>query len=851
MSQRLATFNRVYTTRSCRQQCYYGNGVTTTENVLAVSADGHEVAPDFTFSHKNHAKLHNYKQQIIGHTIQSVEDIEKWLRFTSEHISIPELNTKNTSQDGSERGLTEQLSEISDKELSTDIELTARKLNIGYDAILAKLQNEKILPANVKDAFILPNLHLDDLIIAQKLVSSYSQSCCSNTDINFENLSDKSQENASNDVKDIVKIAEPKNEIKSKKQNQELKINKTEMMNHLKTDSFDSSITMSIQDLSIENDSSDGSSHSNHCTNLENEFISCESENLNLPVVAQKKSTEYNTRKKSTNSPNVKSKFQPSIVKRKRKVNNQESTLNTVSTEYLLKEEPLNETDKTFAKKSPKSSTYDSSGSESDDLYKGRPPPFVTDQELIISKALEEVGITEDSLEFFYNSMNMKTWKCHLGNCGRTFAKLCYLKVHLMAHMNIKPFKCDYSSCSWAFYSEFKLKRHKKTHLNKKDYVCPVPGCQRRFTTIYNLASHEKLHTRPNKIACQVTECTAKFQTKRALENHMKCHNQILAPYACNYDGCNKRFYSSNALMTHQRCHNYTEEDLTCSWPGCGKIFDQPCRKRAHMRSHTGQKPYVCTFEDCDWAFSTSSKLKRHQKKHTNDRKFICDEDGCTKTFMRSQHLKEHKLTHTKKISFRCYHCDTSFAAKSSLYVHMKIHMSTDYILKLQEKDDIDKYTRLLSIPKEKSSNESSGSESILREETENISVAPECTEMPTANVVLHKMYKCPNESCSKWYSHRSSLRVHMNKHTLPLSEIQNDNEVNLEENAISNLSIPKPNEGAARTAFTCEYVLSLKPDRQITGLNEVGTVELSEGLLFNKSVPSIYFQDDVTLSTY
>ncbi|CAG2068697.1 unnamed protein product [Timema podura] len=63
------------------------------------------------------------------------------------------------------------------------------------------------------------------------------------------------------------------------------------------------------------------------------------------------------------------------------------------------------------------------------------------------------------------------------------------------------------------------------------------------------------------------------------------------------YQDCGKYYYSANALNSHYRIHQHKEEELRCQWGTCNKLFDQPCRLKAHMRSHTGDKPYSCLFE--------------------------------------------------------------------------------------------------------------------------------------------------------------------------------------------------------------------------------------------------------------
>ncbi|KAL0134748.1 hypothetical protein PUN28_001487 [Cardiocondyla obscurior] len=395
--------------------------------------------------------------------------------------------------------------------------------------------------------------------------------------------------------------------------------------------------------------------------------------------------------------------------------------------------------------------------------------------EIVISNALEELGITDDSLQPLCATEHDKVWMCPRDGCNRQFGRLYTLKGHLLGHYGIRPFKCDFEGCTWAFYSEFKLKRHKETHLKRKDYVCEVEGCNRRFTTVYNLWSHAKLHSRPNRIICQVPDCGEKFQTKRALEMHMKSHDQRHAPYVCQHEGCGKRYYSSNALTSHQRSHSYKEVDIKCSWPNCGKIFDKPCRLKAHMRSHTGYKPYPCTFQDCKWAFSSSSKLKRHQKKHTNERKFVCDVPDCGKAFMRSEHLKEHRLTHTEGRFFQCFMCAARFSAKSSLYVHIKKHQQTKPNLKAtsnmsegscdnqkRTKTRESHYSRMKPIKSKRWNTElMNAAETIAKENDVEKQDASGCSQDENQ---MEWLYRCPIDVCGHLISSETNLREHMLK---------------------------------------------------------------------------------------
>ncbi|XP_056606873.1 transcription factor Sp7 [Triplophysa dalaica] len=110
---------------------------------------------------------------------------------------------------------------------------------------------------------------------------------------------------------------------------------------------------------------------------------------------------------------------------------------------------------------------------------------------------------------------------------------------------------------------------------------------------------------------------------------------------SCDCPNCQEleRMGASAASLRKKPMHS-------CHIPGCGKVYGKASHLKAHLRWHTGERPFVCNWLFCGKRFTRSDELERHVRTHTREKKFTCL--LCNKRFTRSDHLSKHQKTHTE-----------------------------------------------------------------------------------------------------------------------------------------------------------------------------------------------------------
>lgn len=90
------------------------------------------------------------------------------------------------------------------------------------------------------------------------------------------------------------------------------------------------------------------------------------------------------------------------------------------------------------------------------------------------------------------------------------------------------------------------------------------------------------------------------------------------------------------------------KREFPCTYPGCTKVLPKAGSLKLHLRTHSGEKPYVC--KECGVAFAVGSNLDQHMNKH-NPKSFACTQ--CDTKLSHKRTLADHiKRFHADTITY-------------------------------------------------------------------------------------------------------------------------------------------------------------------------------------------------------
>ncbi|XP_032517877.2 zinc finger protein 135-like [Danaus plexippus] len=164
----------------------------------------------------------------------------------------------------------------------------------------------------------------------------------------------------------------------------------------------------------------------------------------------------------------------------------------------------------------------------------------------------------------------------------------------------------------------------------------------------------------------QCVICGLMASSPSAMEIHMRTHTGE-KPFMCM--ACNTKFPTKGSLKRHNETYHLARErKFTCET--CGSSFFRKNDIITHMRVHTDERPYVCQY--CSKRFRQVASRNRHQIVHTGEKPYACP--ICDKKFAHKSLVTKHQSVHSDEKKYTCHLCSKSMKSRTALNVHIGLH---------------------------------------------------------------------------------------------------------------------------------------------------------------------------------
>ncbi|KAG5896116.1 hypothetical protein JTB14_006904 [Gonioctena quinquepunctata] len=245
--------------------------------------------------------------------------------------------------------------------------------------------------------------------------------------------------------------------------------------------------------------------------------------------------------------------------------------------------------------------------------------------------------------------------------CCKCFDNHLDFALHSIIHSEDLVFSCHL--CTTVAVNEDVLKSHLKTH---DRYQCSL--CKRIIKKEETAQVHWRQHLPKPEPEVNCSYCGK--QVKRVdMKNHFEEEHQGSTPGTIKCSVCTAEFSSRKQLKRHVATkHRECGVIITKLCEICGKEPADILALEEHMRTHTGEKPFVCSI--CSNRFRVAGALHKHMVSHSGESLYMCK--ICGKMYKSPSGYNYHMRRHAGVKPHCCIICGKAFTAKFTMETHVE-----------------------------------------------------------------------------------------------------------------------------------------------------------------------------------
>lgn len=150
------------------------------------------------------------------------------------------------------------------------------------------------------------------------------------------------------------------------------------------------------------------------------------------------------------------------------------------------------------------------------------------------------------------------------------------------------------------------------TSISYRPYACcqawVTVSCPTPYTDLLSCAPWTVRQCYKDKVShCLIVIIHTELMIHLIESRWHRTNNGCIATVYCHKQHCYLLITQHNYT-----CHLYPP---TVQYDGCNKAYSRLENLKTHLRSHTGERPYLCKYEGCGKAFSNASDCAKHMNR--------------------------------------------------------------------------------------------------------------------------------------------------------------------------------------------------------------------------------------------